>query len=188
MGRRNKSRSKLPSRQKYEKNNPTVSARISIQNRDKLRLVLRKQGTTLPKVLIAFANEQEIKLKSIEDAKKASYELGFRDAKVSFAVSFPCPKCGHTIFVNGPEQIAQIRELIIKARLAHPECPIPYLPKLTAPKPTVPNMSRPNPNPPVVPVAKSNGNRDKILNFLQEQPGMQQMLKSDSNKKSQNKN
>lgn len=172
MSRGKRTKNKPPSRQKYEKNNPTVSARMSTANRDKLRLVLRKQGTTLSKVLIAFATEQQIKLKSIEEAQKTGYEFGFRDAKSRHAVSFPCAKCGHTIFVNGPEQIAQIRELIVKARLAHSECPIPNSPKPTPPKPTPTNMSLPKPNPPAAPVAKSNGNRDKILDFLREQPSV----------------
>ena len=170
MSRKKRTKSKPPSRQRYEIKNPTVSARMSIQNRDKLRLVLRKQGTTLPKVLIAFANEQEIKLKSIGEVRKTGYELGFRDAKLWYSVSFPCAKCGHTVFVKGTEQIAQVREIIIEARLAHAECPEPNLPRPIPPKPTPSSITLPKPNPPVVPVAKSNGNQDKILNFLQEQP------------------
>jgi len=142
-----------------------------MENRDKLRLVLRKLGTTLPKVLIAFANEQGIKLKSIEEAKEAGYELGFRNAKSLHAVSFPCTKCGHTAVVTGPGQIEQVRELIVKAEWAHAECPRPNLPKPTPPKPSPPNMSRPNPNPPVVPVHRSNGSQDKILRFLQDSEG-----------------
>jgi len=185
VSRKNKTKNKPPSRQKYEKNNPTVSARMSIENRDKLRLVLRKLGTTLPKVLIAFANEQEIKLRSIEEARKTGYELGFRDAKLRHAVSFQCPKCGHTAFVDGPGQIAQIRELIVKAGLAHAECPSPTLIQPPPPKPTSPNINPPKPNPPVVPVAKSNVSQDKITHFLREQPSPQQMLKADSNKKKQ---
>ena len=44
MSRGKRTKNKPPSRQKYEKNNPTVSARMSTANRDKLRLVLQETG------------------------------------------------------------------------------------------------------------------------------------------------
>jgi len=96
MNKRKKSKNKPPSRQRYEIKNPTVSARMSIGNRDKLRLVLQKQGTTLAKVLIAFANEQELKLKPLEEARKNGYE----EAKRLYMVTYPCDVCGKRIVIT----------------------------------------------------------------------------------------
>jgi len=69
---------------------------MSIGNRDKLRLVLQKQGTTLAKVLIAFANEQELKLKPLEEARKTGYE----EAKRLYMVTYPCDVCGKRIVIT----------------------------------------------------------------------------------------
>ena len=166
--RRNRKPAKVyPTNHRYDKRVPPTAFRIDPDTKKTLfELREASNGETWAKVFRRLVGDVELKLKSIEEAKDAGYELGFRDARSQFAVSFPCAKCGHAVFVNGPEQIAQIRELIIKARLGHPECPIPYLPKPTAPKPTPPTMNRPNPNPPITPVEKS-ANQVKILRFLQ---------------------
>ena len=161
-----------PTNERYNKKVPSMSYRIDPDTKKTLSEIHESSnGETWAKVFRRLVGDVELKLKSIEEAKEAGYELGFRNAKSLHAVSFPCTKCGHTAVVTGPGQIAQVRELIVKAEWAHAECPRPNLPKLTPPKPSPPNMSRPNPNPPVVPVHRSNGSQDKILRFLQDSEG-----------------
>jgi hypothetical protein len=152
---------------------------MSIQNRDKLRLVLGKLGTTLPKLLIAFANEQEIKLKPCDEAKN----IGYQEAKRLYMVTYPCSICGKDIVITNPKTKTAVGQYMHDAGWAHAECPEPNLPRPTPPKPIPANKSRPNPNPAVVPVHKSNGSQDKILQFLRDQPSVENMLNSNSNKK-----
>jgi hypothetical protein len=54
----------MNSRERFEKNNPTVSIRLPVGTRDKLLAELRKQGMTLKDFLTAFANGQGSNLDS----------------------------------------------------------------------------------------------------------------------------
>jgi len=118
MSKRKKSRRKPPSRQRYEIKNPTVSARLPVENRDKLRLVLREHGTTLTKVLIAFADEQELKLKPLEEARIT----GYQETKRLYIVDFPCDVCGKPILINNPKIKEAVRQYLSDAGFGHPEC------------------------------------------------------------------
>ena len=59
-----------PSRIKYEENNPTVSARLPKEKREKLLSILKTTDTTLTQLLLHFIGEYEIKIKPIEEARK----------------------------------------------------------------------------------------------------------------------
>lgn len=85
-----------PSRVKYDGKNPTVSARMPREERDKLFAVLKKLNLSLAKLLVAFAEENEIKLKPIEQAKKEGYE----GAKEKYGVPFACAKCGKPVYIT----------------------------------------------------------------------------------------
>ena len=174
-----------PSQKRYNQKVPATTFRMSPVIKQKLlELYKASKAATWGIFFEELVGHFEIKLISITEARKVGYELGYRDAMSRHAVSFPCPDCGQTIFINTPELKAKVRKLIGE-RLAHSECPSPTLTQPPPPKPTSPNINPPKPNPPVMPVAKSNVNQDKILHFLRDQPSPQQMLKSDSNKKNQ---
>ena len=180
-----------PSQKRYNQKAPATTFRMGPVIKQKLlELYKASKAATWGIFFEELVGHFEIKLISITEARKVGYELGYRDAMSRHAVSFPCPDCGQTIFINTPELKAKVRRLITEAGWAHAECPEPNLPRPTPPKPTSPNINPPKPNPPkpnppVVPVAKSNVSQDKITHFLREQPSPQQMLKSDSNTKNQ---
>ncbi len=88
-----------PSREKYEKENPTVSARLPKETRDKLRGVLAKQGISLTDALKVLAGELEIKIGPIDEARKAGYE----DAKNRYMVPYSCNGCGKPILITSPK-------------------------------------------------------------------------------------
>ena len=166
---KSKQKSKItPSQKRYNLRVPTTSFRLdpeTVKKLNELREALNpKTWKNLFKILVG---DFELKLKSIEEARKAGYELGFRNAKFCYGVSYPCPDCEQTIFINTPELKAKVRRLIAEAGWAHPECPILNLPKPTAPKPTPPSTSLPKPNSSIIPIEKSN-NRDKILRFIED--------------------
>ena len=173
-----------PSQKRYNQKVPATTFRMDPETRQKL-LELYEASKAKTKIIFfkGLVGNYKLQLISIAEARKAGYESGYRDARFRYAVSFPCPDCGQTIFINTPELKAKVRKLIAEAEWIHSECPEPYLPQTTPPKPIPANMNRPNPNPPAVPAAKPNGSQAKILHFLREQPSMENMLNSDPNNK-----
>jgi predicted transcriptional regulator len=159
-----------PSQNRYNKKVPATTFRMDSDTKQKLNeLFEASKAETWGIFFKGLVGDFEIKLISIEEARKAGYKLGFRDAWSRYAVSFPCADCGQTIYIEGTELKAKVRKLIGE-RWAHGECPRPILPKPTPPKPTPSSITLPKPNPPAVPVEKS-ANQDKILRFLQDSEG-----------------
>ena len=79
---------KSPSRERYEKENPTVSGRIPKETRHNLLLNLKKMGMTLPDALKVLAGELEVKVRPIDEARRQGYE----EAKNHYMVTYPCCK------------------------------------------------------------------------------------------------
>jgi len=61
---------KSPSRERYEKENPTVSARVPKETRDKLLEVLPKLGMSLADAFKVLAGELEVKAVPIDKARR----------------------------------------------------------------------------------------------------------------------
>jgi len=116
----------LPSRIKYENNNPTVSARLPKEKRDKLLAILLVLKMTLAQLLLHFIGEYEIKIIPVEEASKQGfdegYKKGFLRAKEMYAVRYPCNKCGKEIVVNSEKEKQDIRQFMIRERWCHGEC------------------------------------------------------------------
>jgi hypothetical protein len=175
-----------PSQKRYNQKVPATTFRMDSDTKQKLlELYEASKAETWGIFFKRLVGDYKLQLISLGESRKASYEAGYSDARSRYAVSFQCPDCGQTIFINTPELKAKVRRLITEAGWAHAECPEPNLPRPTPLKPTPSTITLPKPNPPAVPVAKSNDNQAKILHFLREQPSPQQMLKSNSNKKNQ---
>ena len=173
-----------PSQKRYNQKVPATTFRMDPDTKQKLlELYKASKATTWGIFFEELVGHFELKLISIEDARKAGYESGVSDARSRYVVYFQCPDCGQTIFINTPELKAKVRRLIAEAGWAHAECPKPNLPRPTPPKPTPSSINLPKPNPPVVPAAKPNGSQAKILHFLQEQPSTENMLNSNPNSK-----
>lgn len=94
-----KKKRKSPSREKYEKENPTVSARVPKETRDRLLVNLAKLGMTLPDALKVLAGELEVKVMPIDEARGQ----GFEDAMKLYMVTYPCNMCGKTIHITSPK-------------------------------------------------------------------------------------
>jgi hypothetical protein len=157
-----------PTNQRYDKRVPPTAFRIDSETVKKLyELFEASKAKTWGAFFRMLVGDYELKLISIEEARKAGYQKGFRDAWSIYAVSFPCAKCGKTIFINSPMKKDQVRVMLVEAELSHEECPKLNFRQPTPVKPTPPTMNRPNPDPPIMPKGKSN-NRDKILKFIQD--------------------
>ena len=157
-----------PTNQRYDKRVPPTAFRIDSETVKKLyELFEASKAKTWGIFFKGLVGDYELKLISIEQVRKAGYQKGFRDAWAQYAVSFPCAKCGKTIFINRPRKKDQVREMLVEAKLVHEECPKLNFRQPTTPKPTPPSTSLPTPNPSIMPIEKSN-NQFKILRFIQD--------------------
>lgn len=111
-----------PSRVKYDVKNPTASARMPREKRDKLFAVLKKLNLSLTQLLIAFADENEIKLKPLEQAKKEGYEEGYAVAKEKYGVPFACAKCGKPVYITSPKSKALAGRFMTENGWCHAGC------------------------------------------------------------------
>lgn len=118
MKRERSKRSKPPSRKRYEEENPTVSARVPKETRDKLRLVLAKLGMSLPNALKVLAGELEVKAKPLEEARQAGYE----EAKKLYMVTYACSICGKPIAITSPRSKEAAGSYMKEHGWGHAEC------------------------------------------------------------------
>jgi hypothetical protein len=111
-------RRKSPSREKYEKENPTVSARLAKETRDRLRAVLAKLGMSLSAALKVLAGDLEVKVRPTDEARQAGYE----EAKNRYMVTFPCSLCGEMISITNPKTKEAVSRYMTEHGWAHAEC------------------------------------------------------------------
>jgi deoxycytidylate deaminase len=109
---------KTPSRERYEKNNPTVSARVSRETRDKLLQSLAELGMSLSDALKILAGELEIETVSIEEARKK----GFDQAKKLYMVTHPCSVCGEPTVITTPEEKGAVSLYMREYGWGHKKC------------------------------------------------------------------
>ena len=118
MKRGKNNKKKSPSREKYENENPTVSARLPVEKRDKLLSVLRRLGLSLRNLLIGVADETGIKLKPVDEARKAGYE----EAKNLYMVPYPCSECGEMMAITSKKAKEAVMEFMIEHGWGHAKC------------------------------------------------------------------
>ena len=118
MTKRKTDKGKPPSRKKYEEENPTVSARLPKEKRDKLLAVLRSLGLSLANLLVSFADEYEVKVIPINEARRAGYE----QAKNLYMVTFLCYICGKPIAITSPESKEFVSKFLTERGWGHAKC------------------------------------------------------------------
>ena len=109
---------KSPSRERYEKENPTVSARLPIETRDRLLAVLPKLGMSLADAFKVLAGELETKAMPIDEARRQSYEK----AKNYYMVTYPCIVCGKQIPITSRKAKDAVMRYMVEHRWGHAEC------------------------------------------------------------------
>jgi hypothetical protein len=107
-----------PSRTKYEKTHPTVSARLPVEVRGKLLANLRILGMSVAEALKVLAGELEIKAIPIEAARKAGYE----QAKKRYMVIYKCAVCGKYIVIVSPKEKEAAARYMTEHGWVHAEC------------------------------------------------------------------
>jgi hypothetical protein len=123
MAKARNNRGKPPSREKYERSHPTVSARLPTEKRDKLLSVLQRLGLSLRSLLISIADELEIKLKPLDEARRDGYREGYEKARSMFAVTYPCRKCSGPVAITSQQSKAAVSKFMTEHGAGHAECP-----------------------------------------------------------------
>jgi hypothetical protein len=90
--------------------------------RDKLLSVLRRLALSLSELLIRFADETEVKLQAIEEARKEGFREGYQKAKDEFGLTYPCPKCGRPVMVTSETSKSLASKYLAAHGPGHAEC------------------------------------------------------------------
>jgi len=89
---------------KYEQNNPTVSARVSLEIHKKLQEVRQLEGLSFADILKIGLGIVEPKVKEHETVRSTAHAKGWsqghRDAAEKYRVTFRCRGCKKVIEVN----------------------------------------------------------------------------------------
>src|SRR5271157_3991880 len=95
-----KKRKITPSQKRYNQKVPATTFRMDPDTKQKLlELYEASKAETWGIFFKGVVGGYEIQLISIEEARKAGYRKGFKDAWSQCAVSFPCPDCGQHIVI-----------------------------------------------------------------------------------------
>jgi len=118
MKRGKNNKGKPPSRKKYEKENPTVSGRMPKEKRDKFYANLAKSGRSVSDALNSLADDLELKVRPIDEARRQSYE----EAKNHYMVTYPCSVCGKLIPLTSTKAKEAASKCMTDHGWGHAEC------------------------------------------------------------------
>jgi hypothetical protein len=117
---------KAPSREKYEKENPVVSFRVSKKLYDRLQSVKQAEGKSITDVLAVGVGLLEVKARSEEEIREAAYEQGriegFEIAESIFKVIYQCSVCGKEIEVESDGEKKAIKKYMREHGWGHASC------------------------------------------------------------------
>ena len=108
-----------PSRQRYEENHPTVSARIPLQLHARIKLLQMQSGKSLATIMEEAVEKQE---PVIEEVWGRGYERGEAAAIKRYRVSYRCYQCGGTLHVESDQEKAAAARLLREAGWGHTRC------------------------------------------------------------------
>ena len=113
-----KGRRKPPSRARYERKTRIFSARLPIETYEKILENLTMWNMSKADALKVLAGEMAIKCSDIEKIKQQVYDQGWQagvdGAVETFAILYPCSRCGKETFVDRNEEKKIIKEFICK--------------------------------------------------------------------------
>jgi hypothetical protein len=113
---------KSPSRLRYERSHPTISARLPIVTRDILLSKLKIHNMSLTEAFKVLTSDLQIKAKPVEEAKEDGFQEGYQKAQSIYMVSYPCSGCGKLIFVKTLEEKRAITGYMKDNHWGHQEC------------------------------------------------------------------
>ena len=117
---------KAPSREKYEKENPVVSFRVSKKDYARFEAIRQKLGLSHGDVYRNGLGVNEVKIGSEEEIREEAYEQGkiegFELAESIYKVTYPCSNCREVINVDTEEEKNAIKTYMREHGWGHADC------------------------------------------------------------------
>ena len=117
---------KPPSRQRYEVRNPVVSFRVTKEVKDRAQIAKEKGGMSHLDIYKKGLGIQEVKIRTEKEIWQKTYDEGYQKgvdgAVETFAIPYPCSKCGREMIVDREEEKKAIVEFIRKQRWICTDC------------------------------------------------------------------
>ena len=121
-----KRRKKSPSRVKYEKGHPVISARVDRELYEALEAMKEAEGLSNADLLKIAADKLEVKIRSEEKIKLQGFDEGYEQAAKTaeelYMVTYPCSVCGETIIVETKEEKKAIAKYMVEHGWGHAKC------------------------------------------------------------------
>lgn len=121
-----KKRKNPPSREKYERDNPVVSFRVSRKEYDVLQATKKKEGRSNADIMRAGLGLFEVKIRAEEEIRQQAYEKGqvngYELAESDFKITYPCSRCKKMIEVTTEEEKKAIRKFMVDNGWHHGDC------------------------------------------------------------------
>ena len=121
---------KSPSKERYDKNNPVTSFRLSKEDGDFSLAMRKKEGMSHAAVYRVGLGLIKVKVKAEEEVRREAYdkgwEKGIEGAFNLYAVTYPCSKCGKEMTVDTDEEKKAIRKFLTSSGWHHGNCCDPY--------------------------------------------------------------
>ena len=123
---RDKSKRKSPSREKYERNNPVASFRMSKKLGDKAQEAKGKLGLSYRNIFETGLSLIEVKIRTEAEIRKEAYReghfKGYTLAESIYKVTYPCSICKKVLEVTTEEEKKAIRRFMIDSGWGHAAC------------------------------------------------------------------
>jgi hypothetical protein len=125
---------KPPSRERYEKSNPTVSCRVPKELYDQLARIKNREGKSFADILKLGLGEIEDKKEELKLTRKNGFDEGYREgyakAESLYKVNYHCHKCNQVIAVTSDLQKESI-DLYMSSKWGHSQCPVPVVNRIS---------------------------------------------------------
>ena len=108
-----------PSRQRYEENHPTVSARVPLQLHARIKLLQMQSGKSLATIIEEAVEKQEPVIKGVW---VRGYEQGEAAAIKRYRIIYRCNRCGGTIHAESDDVKKAAARLLREAGWGHTRC------------------------------------------------------------------
>ena len=110
-----------PSKQRYDKEHPTISFRVSNDEKERLRKLCAKDDKSFGRFFREALGSEE---RNYEGAFNRGYARGFDEARSRYAVAPLCVSCMETIFIDDVKLQERMADDLPFTCL-HEGCPLP---------------------------------------------------------------
>lgn len=120
---------KTPSRARYERSHPVVSARVDRQLYDRLQAAKLAEGKSFTDILRIGLGMLEVKVRKEKEIRQEAYEEGqlngYELAEFEYKVTYPCSKCKRMMEVTTEGEKKAIRKFMVENGWHHGDCSNP---------------------------------------------------------------